>query len=232
MSPDPSATGITALDLTALAWFVVIWIGYVVYTKRCNLKGRKGLLAAMNRMREQWALSLLERDNRIMDSQIINGLMRKETFFASTTILILASSVALLGLGDEANQLFRDIPFAQHTPLALWKLKVSVLAITFIYAFFKFTWSIRQHSYCGILLASIPQPNRCDTEHARDLATRLSRLSNLGARHFNDGLRAYYFALAELSWLFNPLVFMAATAWIVTVLYRREFHSRALEILS
>jgi uncharacterized membrane protein len=220
------------LDIVALAWFIGVWISYVVYTKRCNLNRQRGLLAAMNRVREQWARNLLERENRIVDSQVINGLVRKETFFASTTLLILASTVALLGVGDQFNQLFREIPFAQQTPLALWELKVAVLALIFVYGFFKFTWSIRQHSYCATLLAAIPMPQKVTEQNGRKQAERLARLSNLAARHFNDGMRAYYFALAELSWFLNAWVFLVATVWVVLVLYRREFHSKALSILN
>ncbi len=223
---------IPILDIVALLWFVGAWVSYVVYTKRCNLKNQRGLLAAMNRVREQWVEAVLERDNRIVDSQVINGLVRKETFFASTTLLILASTVALLGMGDEVNQLFREIPFTEPTPLALWELKVAVLALAFVYAFFKFTWAIRQHSYCGMLLASIPLPEKVSEQNGRQQAGRLARLSNLAARHFNDGMRAYYFGLAELSWFFNAWVFLLATAWVVLVLYRREFYSKALTILS
>lgn len=225
-------TAIPLLDIAALLWFVACWISYVVYTKRCNLKSRRGLLAAMNKVREQWTDTLLQRENRIVDSQVINGLVRKESFFASTTLLILASTVALLGMGDQVNALFRDIPFARQTPLALWELKVAVLALTFIYAFFKFTWSIRQHSYCAILLAAIPLPAQAVERDGAKQVSRLARLSNLAARHFNDGMRAYYFALAELSWFFHPWAFVICTAWVVLVLYRREFHSKALEILS
>lgn len=79
----------------------------------------------MNRVHEQWATTLVKRENRIVDSQVINGLVRKETFFATTTLLILASTFALLGMGDQVNALFREIPFAQQTPLALCELKVS-----------------------------------------------------------------------------------------------------------
>ncbi len=223
---------IPVLDIVALTVFVVTWIAYVAYTKRCNLHGQRGLLAAMNRVREQWADTILERDNRIVDSQVINGLVRKETFFASTTLLILAGTVALLGMDDQVNQLFNEIPFAQAMPLALWELKVGVLAVIFVYAFFKFTWAIRQHSYCAILLASIPLPNKAEEQDGATQTQRLAKLSNLAARHFNDGMRAYYFALAELSWFLNTWVFLLATAWVILVLYRREFHSKALRILS
>lgn len=41
------------LDIAALLWFLIAWIGYVAYTKRCNIQNRRGLLAAMNRVREQ-----------------------------------------------------------------------------------------------------------------------------------------------------------------------------------
>jgi len=223
---------IPVLDIVALACFVLAWAAYVAYTKRCNLHNSRGLLAAMNRVREQWIIALLDRENRIVDSQVINGLVRKETFFASTTLLILASTVALLGMGDQVNQLFREIPFAQHTPLALWELKVGVLALIFIYGFFKFTWAIRQHSYCAVLLAAIPLPEKIDEQNGREQARRLAKLSNLAARHFNDGMRAYYFGLAELSWFFNAWVFLLVTFWVILVLYRREFHSKALSILS
>ena len=220
------------LDIAALLWFLVAWVGYVAYTKRRNIKQRNGLLAEMNRVREQWAETVLERDNRIVDSQVINGLVRKKTFFASTTLLILASTVALLGVGDQVNQLFREIPFAQQASLALWELKVGVLALTFVYAFFKFTWSIRQHSFGATLLASLPMPDKAADPDAIKRAQRLAKLSNLAARHFNDGMRAYYFALAELSWFYHPGAFIIATAWVVLVLYRREFRSKTLKILT
>lgn len=231
MSDTVSQT-VPVVDLVALAWFVGAWLSYISYTKRCNQKKKRGLLAAMDLVREQWAVNLLDRENRIVDSQTINGLVSKETFFASTTLLILASTVALLGVGDQVNHLFREVPFAQHTPLGLWELKVAILALTFVYAFFKFTWSIRQHSYCAILLAALPMPEKVTRQNGQLQAERLARLSNLAAGHFNDGMRAYYFALAELSWFFNAWVFLLATVWVIVVLYRREFHSKALSILS
>ena len=226
-----SEIGISFLDVLALSWFVIVWVGYIRFTRyKCNTD-KTGLIAQMNKVRKEWALELIRRDNRIMDSQLINGLIRKETFFASTTMLILASSLALMGVGDEVLNLFQNIPFAQTTSQVLWELKVLVLIIIFMFAFFKFTWSIRQHSYCSTFLGSIPPANESETQGAKAKAKQLADLSSLAANHFNDGLRAYYFALAQLSWFFHPLVFMFATTWVVIVLYRREYHSNALAIL-
>ena len=218
------------LDIVGLIWLLLFWIGYVFFTKRMNLNKNRGLLAAMNRTRHQWVNALLKRENRMVDVQIINGLIRRETFFASTTILMLAGVVALLGLGDKINDLFNEIPYSQKSTLAMLELKVGVLAMTFVFAFFKFTWALRQHTSSAILLGSLPLPGEVNEETEKQ-AKRMAKLGNLAARHFNDGMRAYYFALAELSWFFHPLALMACTIWITAALYRREFHSKALSIM-
>jgi uncharacterized membrane protein len=45
------------------------------------------------------------------------------------------------------------------------------------------------------------------------------------------GLRSYYYSLALLMWFIHPYAFMAASAAVVAVLYRREFRSRTLKTL-
>ena len=223
--------GISFLDVLALLWFLVVWVGYIRFSRRKCTEDQIGLIAEMNRVRREWGVEITKRDNRIMDSQVIGGLIRKETFFASTTMLILASSLALMGVGDEVLHLFQNIPFAQNTTKLLWELKVLVLIIIFMFAFFKFTWSIRQHSYCATLLGSFPPADQSETQKAKDKAQKLADLSSLAASQFNNGVRAYYFALAALSWFYHPLAFIVATTWVVGILYRREYHSNAHAIL-
>ena len=224
--------GISSLDIVALLWFICIWMGYIVFSRNKCKKEKIGLIAEMDIIRKEWAMELLKRDNRVMDSQLINGLIRKETFFASTTMLILASTLALMGVGDQAVTLFQNIPFAQTTTEVLWELKVLILIIIFMFAFFKFTWSIRQHSYCATLLGSIGSPAVSEEPKSILKAGQFADLSSLAANHFNNGLRAYYFALAELSWFFHPLAFMFASTWVVIILYRREYYSKAHGILA
>ena len=64
-----------------------------------------------------------------------------------------------------------------------------------------------------------------------DFASRASGLIGLGARHFDRGVRTYYYALAATAWFLHPILFMISTVWVTGVLIRREFRSRARAVL-
>jgi uncharacterized membrane protein len=59
----------------------------------------------------------------------------------------------------------------------------------------------------------------------------VARITSYAGVNFNNGLRAYYFALAAMTWFLHPWLMMAATGWVVLVLYHREFSSRTLQAL-
>ena len=63
-------------------------------------------------------------------------------------------------------------------------------------------------------------------------AEHAARLNALAANSFNRGLRAYYFALALMTWFIHPAGMVAATVAVVAVLYRREFRSKTLKALN
>ena len=60
---------------------------------------------------------------------------------------------------------------------------------------------------------------------------RAAQVISLAAHQFNQGLRSYYFGLAMLAWFINPWLFMLTTTGVVLVLYRREFHSKVLQVM-
>ena len=107
-----------------------------------------------------------------------------------------------------------------------------LLVVVFVFAFFKLTWSLRQFNYVAILIGAAPPPERC--RHARRRCAMPSAAAGVASRaaeHFNKALRTFYFGLAALSWFLQPFLFMALTALVVLVVYRREFHSHTMAIL-
>ena len=225
---DTQLGTIALSDLFAPAWFLLCWYGYNLLADREH--GRPSLQRSMHAYRQLWMARMLERDNRIVDSQIIGNLMNSASFFASTTVLILAGLIAVLGARPTAMAVLSELPFAVDPSPLLWDLKVLLLIGLFVYAFFKFTWAFRHYNYCLILLGSIPMPDRV-TEESHRIAERTAIIATSTARHFNRGTRAYYFGLGALAWFVHPWLFVLATVWVILVLYRREFRSHLLATL-
>jgi uncharacterized membrane protein len=217
------------VDVLAPAWFFACWIGYAWYADRGG--GRRTLMLRMHEYRRVWMRRMIERDNRIVDTQIVAVLTSTISFFASSAILIIGGLVAVLGARDEAMAAIAQIPGAAVSGSRVFEAKVLLLILVFVYAFFTFTWSLRQFNYVTIMIGAAPPPREAGTEPAHRLIERAATIATRAGDHFNKAMRAYYFGLAALSWFVHPVLFMAVSAWVVVVLSRREFRSVTLRVL-
>ncbi len=225
MPPDISFLDIFALLLFFSAWYSIAWIG------RHRKDNDKTTLSSISRnYRNQWMLHLLERENRMSDVALIGNLMRSVSFFASTSILVLASLIAVFGVVDEALKIFHDIPYSQQVSAAFWKLKLFLMVLIFIYAFFKLVWSLRQYNSTVIMIGAAPDTFETD-ESLFTYANNLGIVLNRSTQHFIEGMRGFEFALAALAWFIHPVMFILATILVSLVIYRREFASRTLKAM-
>lgn len=219
------------VDWAALIFFFAGWIGYAVFARR-RARTRPSFLGSSNRVRRQWMLQTTYREVRVLDGVVVQQMSAAASFFASTTILIIGALLAVLGSTERASDLVREIPFATRTSVLVFDFKVMVLTAIFVYAFFRFTWSIRQYSAGVLLVAAAPEADAITDEAQRQrFADRAGRVMGLAAESFNDGLRAYYLSFAAVSWFISPWALLAATAGVICVLYHREFRSDVLQAL-
>jgi len=220
------------VDWLAAFVFFAGWGGYAHYARR-GAGSQRSVLAVTNAVRRQWMLQTTFREVRVVDGVVIQNLSTSPSFFASTTILIIGGLLAVLA-SDRANDLVRELPFAQRTSALIFDVKLILLLGIFVYAFFRFTWSMRQYTFGALLVAAAPEATQFDAGvvSREAFADRAGRVVGLAAETFNDGLRGYYFAIAAIGWFFSPLAFMGATASVIYVLYQREFRSEVLEILN
>ena len=190
-------------DWAALSTFFCGWVGYALFArKQAGIK--PSILAATNRIRRQWMLQTTYREVRVIDGV------------------------------SNASELVREIPFAARTTVLVFDLKIVLMLAIFVYAFFRFTWSMRQYTFGALLVASAPEAEQFQSlALSRDeFADRAGCVVGLAAETFNDGLRAYYFAFAAVSWFLSPLAFVLATGGVIYILYQREFHSDVLVVLN
>ncbi len=219
-------------NIVSVAWFFLCFRGYFYYTSLRSID-TPTLAYAMHRFRKQWIRKSLRRENRIADTNIIANLERSVSFFASTTLFILAGLMTVLGTSSETViTMLSDIPFSDQGSRGQWELKVLLLICLFVYAFFKFTWSLRQFGQVSVMLGGVPeQHEKASEELIGRCIESISTMASKAAGNFNNGLRTYYFSMAVLGWFVNFFIFMFLSALVVAVLYRREFRSDTLAIM-
>ncbi len=219
-------------NLLAVAWFLLCFRGYFYYTALRSID-TPTLAYAMHRFRKQWIRKAMRRENRIADTNIIANLERSVSFFASTTLFILAGLMTVLGTSSETViMMLRDIPFSDENTRGAWEIKVLLLICLFIYAFFKFTWGLRQFGQVSVMLGGVPeQHEKASDELIERHIHSISTMASKAAGNFNNGMRTYYFSMAVIGWFVNFWAFMILSALVVAVLYRREFRSDTLAIM-
>ena len=225
-SANLTTAPVSILNLLALACFAAAWLGYTIYAD-ARARGRS-LMQAANLHRRAWMATMLQRDNRIVDETIVSTLSRSVLFFAQTSLFIIAGLLATFSAAERIAALLQEMPFTRPGTLRELHLKLALLTAVFVYAFFKFTWSMRLFNYLSMLIGAAPLPGAVPAADRDRLIERGERLGELAADHFNRGLRGYYFGLAVLPWFADPVLFVIATLWVVGVLWLREFRSTTL----
>lgn len=217
------------IDYIAFVWFLVCWIGYTLLAD--VIYKDKSISSITNLYRYQWMRVLTRRDNRIVDMTVQSILSRSTSFFASTSILIIGGLMALLGSIDKVQNITSNVPFIVSGNIAQTEFKIFCMLLIFIYAFFKFIWSFRLFNNCSILMAAVPLRDEMSETQSDGFAKTISGMHILAGKHFNNGIRAFMFALAMLAWFINPYVFIASSTLIALIIQRREFYSKTYRLL-
>jgi uncharacterized membrane protein len=223
-------TFLPALDLAALAYFVVAWIGYAVAVE-WGQERRGSLNARIHRYREVWMRQTLSREARMVDMQIMASLQNGTAFFASTSLLAIGGALTLMRSTDDVVTVLETLPFGIVTTPTQWAVKTIGLIVIFIYAFFKFAWAYRLFNYVAIMLGAMPFAGDKHTVEAERHVLRTTRLFQSEGQNFNRGQRAFFFALGYLGWFAGPWELFASTTAVVIVMWRRQFTSPAQRAL-
>lgn len=225
----------TLLDICACFWFFSLWVGYSRFAHYRARSAGKNISFVMNNLRMRWMIQLSKRDVRIPDAAIIANLERSVTFLASSSMLIIAGLLTAITATDELSEVLVDIPFYDYSTSYMLHLKFFVLLLIFVYAFFTFSWSMRQYGFASVVIGAAPMPEdllTMDEKEVEQFHRSSSKVIDLAAHTYNYGLRAYYFSLSVMAWFVNSWLFIAASTVIVVILYFREFHSKPLHHLT
>jgi uncharacterized membrane protein len=223
-------SGFTYTDILASLIFLLAWSAYSASLDHFERVGIS-LNRLMNVCRHDWADQLGVRENRVVDILINTSLLNGTAFFASTSLLALGGVLSFSYATDTMLTVFSGFIIEGSIDRTIWCVKIIGLALIFIYAFLKFSWSYRLFYYVAILMGAVPD----SANGSMDIERAVHRVAIVNAEaglHFNRGLQAFFFALAYLGWFLGPYVFMATTAFVLFVMFRRQFASDARRALT
>jgi uncharacterized membrane protein len=221
----------TPLDLAAVCYFFTAIALYRIIAGTRRLEGRS-LIGAVQAQRVRWMLNMAARENRMLDAILLGSLSQGNAFFASTSAIAVGGLAATMGSSEKVQAMLGRLPYvASSTPL-VWEAKQLLLMGILVYAFFKFAWAFRLSHYGSIMIGAMPEAGTASSEECRRHAQRTARLIGIAGEHSNSGIRSFYHAIAALAWFFHPLMFMAATTWVIIILARRDFFSRSLRLIA
>ncbi|MEO0389548.1 MAG: DUF599 domain-containing protein [Pseudomonadota bacterium] len=216
----------TVLDFVALGLALTVWLGLSWCIEHSGARPSTSQLMAD--YRRAWMVQMVTRNPRIFDAQVIGNMRQGTAFFASTAVLAIGGTLALIGNAEALTDIASELLLIAD-PAFVWELKLVTVALFLTNAFLKFVWSNRLFGYASVLMGAVPNDPNDPLAYPR--AAQAAEVNVTAARAFNRGLRAVYFALTSAVWLAGPIPFLAATAFTSGVIIRREFASQSRLIL-
>ncbi|HEY7774106.1 MAG TPA: DUF599 domain-containing protein [Marinagarivorans sp.] len=219
-------------DLAGLAWLLFCWLGYAMLARK-RAKHVFCIASVLHQYRKQWMAQMLHRDNRIADASLLNNLERNASFLASTSLFVIAGLFTGIASSEKLHAILPTLPFAAVSAPSSVQFKLIIVLMIHIYAFFTFTWAMRQYGFCAVLLGAAPLHNDPDVDGqtGKNYVRYMAKVIDRAGHTYNYGLRAFYFSLTALAWLLNIWIFMGAVAFTMLILYGREFHSKTLRAM-
>mgnify|MGYP001120613088 FL=1 len=218
------------VDIVAVLWFVGAWTAYSLVINHFADSGRS-LSSAMDRQRRRWMRTMARRDLRMIDTGIMGGLQNGTAFFASTSLIAIGGGFALLNATDHVYDVLRDLSLSPSSPRGLFEVKAVGLILIFGFAFFEFGWAYRLFNYASILVGATPSAAHAGEAEAIAAADRAASFTIAAGRHFNHGLRAFFFAVGYLGWFVNGYVLIVTTTAILLVQLYRQFLSPSARLV-
>lgn len=219
------------LDIAALVIFVCAWVGYSSFARK-RAKSTNCIARSIQQHRIHWMYEMISHDVRVSEAALLANLERNIAFFASSTLLILAGLLTLFSQVDAIEVIIESIPYSVKSQDGSLYLKLSVMVVIFVTAFFNFTWSMRQYGFVNIMVGACPIDMTGQNKNLREYARQIAIVGDQAGHAYNYGLRAYYFSLAAICWFYHPLLLIVATFYVVYTLYVREFNSRAVQAIT
>jgi len=202
-------------DLIAVLLVAVLLIGYQIYLRTVSRRDSLAVLSnAATLARSAWVETVMaDHGDAVLAIQTLRNSTMAASFLASTAILLMVGALTLTGQAKSLQATWHFLNIFGTLAPELWLIKLLAILLLLFYAFFSFTNSIRINNHVGYMVTM-----RQDDGRKRFSPLMVASQLNLGSDYFRVGIRAYYYLVPLVFWLFGPAYMVASTLILVFAL--------------
>jgi uncharacterized membrane protein len=203
-------------DLTAFMGSALLLAAYHLYLRMRVRRNPAYTVQAVNRIaRTAWVARIMKDGEGILAVQTLRNSTMAATFLASTAVLLIIGVLTLSEQGDRFGSTWHALNLFGARQPELWLTKLLALLLDLFVAFFAFSMSIRVFNHVGYMI-NVPHGRGHKAISPAHVAAHLNR----AGRFYSAGMRAYYFLVPLVFWLFGPHFMLLATLALIVVLYK------------
>lgn len=206
-------------DITAFAASATMIALYYLFLWQKVRRNPTYTIHGVNELaRGLWVANVMNNPSKdVMAVQTLRNFVMGASLMASTATLLIIGTLTLSGQAENITRSWHILnPVGSHAA-EIWIIKVLALLLDFIIAFFSFAMAVRLINHV-VFMINVPQHDAHQALSPHNVARRLNRAGNL----FAIGMRAFFFAVPLVFWLFGPAFLVAATAGLVVTLYQLD----------
>lgn len=204
-------------DASSFVISSILVLVYHVHLYRMEKRHPTYTVQAVNRLaRTRWVESIMSGPGKdVLAVQTLRNSTMAATFLASTAVLLIIGALTLSGQGDKLEGTWHALNVVGASHPELWLFKLLLLLLNLFVAFFSFSLSIRVFNHVGYMI-NVP----LDPTHRAISPLTVAAHLNRAGKFYSLGMRAYYFTVPLVFWLFGPHFMLLATIGLIIVLRR------------
>jgi uncharacterized membrane protein len=216
----PGWLGEFGADIAAIVASLAMIAAYYLFLLAMRRRNPTYTIHAVNEIaRAHWVAHVMANPGKdVMAVQTLRNFVMGASLMASTATLLIVGTLTLSGQADNIARSWHALNAGGSHAAELWIIKVLCLLADFIFAFFSFAMAVRLNNHVVFMINVPTHATDHPTLTPAAVARRLNRAGNL----FAIGMRAFFFAVPLVFWLFGPTLLVVATAGLVVALYHLD----------
>lgn len=203
------------LDFICLCVSLGLFVGYNLFIGRKLKKNPLYTIQGVSETaRREWADGVMRAGDGILAVQTLRNSTMVASFMASTSTLLALGVLSLSTQVGQVAETWHALNLLGATGQSMLMIKILALMLDLFFAFFCFSSSIRLYNHVGFMI------NTCHSDVAQD--TKISFVTahlNSAAHQFHTGMRAFYFMVPLVLWVFGAVFLLLGTAAMIAVVH-------------